>query len=92
MVVALLAYPLYCLITYPAVEGRTGFGGAFVLGFKAGARNYLPLLGFIILTTVMLVVGGLVTLTIGFIVLLPVNLLAATCVYRQATGGRIPAN
>ena len=86
----LLLTPLYQLMVWYAADGRAGFGQAIVQGFKAGASNYLRLLGFNVVMGIIMFFIIMATFGIGTIIALPVYLLAQAHAYRQIAGGPVP--
>lgn len=92
MLGALLLTPLYQLMVWYAVEGRAGIGQSIVKGFKAGASNYVRLIGFNVAAGVIIFFIIMVTLGIGTIIALPVYVLAQAHAYRQIAGGPVPAD
>ena len=89
-VVYLLVYPLFMFITTLPVDRRTGFVDSFAESVRIGAKNYVPLLGFVLLIGIIVSFGTVITIGIGVIVLAPAALLSTTHVYRQAVGGPVP--
>ena len=83
------ATPLFILIPYVWQDTELSFFEGIKRGFTAGARNYLPLLGFYLLfgliTSVAVLPFGL-----GMIIVAPAQALATAFFYRQATGGIHP--
>src|SRR5699024_11977193 len=92
MLGALLLTPLYQLMVWYAVEGRAGIGQSIVKGFKAGASNYVRLIGFNVADGVSICFIIMVTLGIWTIIALPVYVLAQAHAYRQIAGGTVPAD
>ncbi|MFP7364674.1 hypothetical protein SFC07_02655 [Corynebacterium callunae] len=90
LIIALLS-PLYSFWTFYTADGKHTAASAVSQGIKDAARNYPKLLLFQILGGFVLVVFGLVTLLLGFIVLIPAYFLACAHLYRQMSGGAIPA-
>ena len=86
----LLLTPLYQLMVWYAADGRAGFGQAIVQRFKAGASNYLRLLGFNVVMGIIMFFIIMATFGIGTIIALPVYLLAQAHAYRQIAGGPVP--
>lgn len=85
MLASLLLSPLYYLMAWYAADGRAGVGGSIREGFRAGKRNYSPLLGLSLLTGLI----SFITLPVGFLTY-PAILLAMAHGYRQAAGGPVP--
>lgn len=82
--------PLFSLWTWYAADGH-GMGESIKLGVAAGKRNYPQLLLFSFLSTLVILVGGLLTLGLGLLILIPAYYLAIAHIYRQASGGQLPA-
>ncbi|WP_018117323.1 hypothetical protein [Corynebacterium mastitidis] len=82
--------PLFSLWTWYAADGH-GVGESIKLGVAAGKRNYPQLLLFSFLSTLVILVGGLLTLGLGLLILTPACYLAIAHIYRQASGGQLPA-
>ena len=72
-----------------AADNNGSFGHAMGAGFKAGASNYLRILGFVVLLALINIVGAAL-LGIGLIVTLPGTMLASAHAYRQISGGPVP--
>lgn len=81
--ILLLIQPLHMYMVWYAVDGREGVIGAIVNGFKDGARNYLPLIAFLIVGTIAVLLAGIVTLGLALLILGPAWLLAQAHIYRQ---------
>lgn len=81
--ILLLIQPLHMYMVWYAVDGREGVVGAIVHGFKDGARNYLPLIAFLIVGTIAVILAGIVTLGLALLILGPAWLLAQAHIYRQ---------
>ncbi|MDK8449754.1 hypothetical protein [Corynebacterium mastitidis] len=81
--------PLFSLWTWYAADGH-GVGESIKLGVAAGKRNYPQLLLFSFLSTLVILVGGLLTLGLGLLILTPACYLAIAHIYRQASGGQLP--
>src|SRR5699024_6448391 len=62
MLATLFLTPLYQLMVWNAADGRGGIGQAIVQGFKAGASNYLRLVGFNIVVSIIMMFVIIVTL------------------------------
>ncbi|WPF65247.1 MULTISPECIES: hypothetical protein [unclassified Corynebacterium] len=60
------------------------------MGFQAGKRNYGMLLLFSIVGGIALTVGGVFTLTLGFLIFLPAYYLMYAHIFRQASQGALP--
>jgi len=90
MLATLFLTPLYQLMVWYAADGRGGIGQAIVQGFKAGASNYLRLVGFNIVVSIIMMFVIIVTLGLGTIIALPMYLLAQAHAYRQIAGGPVP--
>ena len=87
--IALLVSPFFTFQMWYAADNNGSFGHAFGAGFKAGASNYLKVLGFVVLVGLINIVGAALFF-IGLIVSLPISLLAAAHAYRQISGGPVP--
>ncbi len=90
MVAAVLVNPLYTYWTYYTADGRENAVGAATHGFFDALRNYPKLLLYSIIAGVAIIVVGLITLLLGFIVLLPASALITAHLYRQMSGGNVP--
>lgn len=83
-VVALVGFfiqPLYTLMVWFAADGNS-IGDSIRMGFAAGKKNYGQLL-LLTLLTFLLSLLGIVTLLLGFLVILPAIQLATAYIYRQ---------
>ena len=87
--IALLVAPFLMFQLWYAADNNGSFGHAMGAGFKAGASNYLRILGFLVLLTLINIVG-VALLAIGLIVTLPGTMLASAHAYRQISGGPVP--
>lgn len=87
--IALLVAPFLMFQLWYAADNNGSFGHAMGAGFKAGASNYLRILGFVVLLTLINIVGAAL-LVIGLIVTLPGTMLAGAHAYRQISGGPVP--
>ncbi|KQB85419.1 hypothetical protein [Corynebacterium oculi] len=90
MILSFLINPFFIFWNWYAADGY-GFKESIVLGFKAGKRNYGVLLLFSFAGGIALVLGGLFTFTLGFLVLLPAYYLIYAHMFRQASQGALPA-
>lgn len=88
-VVAVLVGPFFLFQSWYAADNNGSFGDAFSAGLKAGASNYLPILGLGALLVLLNIVGGILFF-LGFIVSLPVTFLAVAHAYRQVSCGPVP--
>ena len=88
-VIGLLVMPFFMFQMWYAADNNGSFGNAFSGGFKAGASNYLKILGFVVLAFLVNIVGAAL-LFIGLIVTAPATTLAAAHAYRQISGGPVP--
>ena len=86
----LATLPFFCLQVWYAADNGADFGGCIVRGFKAAQRNYLPLLGLIVVSFLIFVLGG-VAVGVGLIVAVPVIILTWAHAYRQISGGPVPS-
>lgn len=87
--VGLLASPFFTFQMWYAADNNGSFGHALGAGFKAGASNYLKILGFVVLIGLLNMVGAALFF-IGMIVTLPAAMLSAAHAYRQISGGPVP--
>lgn len=92
MVIATLLNPLYTYWVYYTSDGRENAVGAATHGFTDAVRNYPKLLLFSVVGTIVILVLGMVTLLLGFIILLPASMLIAAHLYRQMSGGDVPVD
>src|SRR5699024_3612515 len=90
MLATLFLTRLYQLMVWYAADGRGGIGQAIVQGIKAGASNYLRLVGFNIVVSIIMMFFIIVTLSLGTIITFPMYLLAQAHAYRQIAGGPLP--
>ena len=88
-VIGLLVMPFFMFQAWYAADNNGSFGHAISAGFKAGASNYLKLLGFAVLAGLINLVGAALFF-VGLIVTLPGTMLAAAHAYRQISGGPVP--
>lgn len=89
LLISLLVTPFFTMQVWYAADNNGSFGEAFGTGFKAGARNYLPLLGLTIVIVLINMVGAML-LGLGLIVTLPASTLALAHAYRQISAGPVP--
>src|SRR5699024_3132295 len=90
MLATLFLTPLYQLMVWYAADGRGGIEQAIVQGSKAGASNYLRLVGFNIVVSIIMMFVIIVTLSLGTIIALPMYLLAQAHADRLIAGGPVP--
>ena len=88
-VIGLLVTPFFMFQMWYAADNNGSFGNAFSGGFKAGASNYLKILGFVVLAFLVNIVGAALFF-IGLVVTAPATTLAAAHAYRQISGGPVP--
>lgn len=89
MLIMFFIQPLIMFMSWAAIDGK-GFTGAFKVGFNIGKNNYGQLLVFLLLNFVC-GIGILITLGLGAIVIGPALMLGQAHLYRQCTGGPVPA-
>lgn len=87
--IMLLFSPFFVFAPWYAADSAEGFGGSLKQGFSAGARNYLQLILFQVLSFLITIVGALL-LGIGLVVVVPASILATAYAYRQVSGGPVP--
>ncbi|WP_293832297.1 hypothetical protein [uncultured Corynebacterium sp.] len=88
-VIALLVMPFFMFQAWYAADNNGSFGNAISAGFKAGASNYLKILGFVVVAGLINIVGAALFF-VGLIVTMPGTMLAAAHAYRQISGGPVP--
>lgn len=88
-VIGLLVLPFFTFQAWYAADNNGSFGNAISAGFKAGASNYLKILGFVVLAGLINLVGAALFF-VGLVVTLPGTMLAAAHAYRQISGGPVP--
>ena len=88
-VIGLLVLPFFTFQAWYAADNNGSFGNAISAGFKAGASNYLKILGFVVLAGLINLVGAALFF-VGLIVTLPGTMLAVAHAYRQVSGGPVP--
>ena len=88
-VIGLLVMPFFMFQAWYAADNNGSFGNAISAGFKAGASNYLKILGFVVLAGLINIVGAALFF-VGLIVTMPGTMLAAAHAYRQISGGPVP--
>lgn len=88
-VIGLLVLPFFMFQTWYAADNNGSFGHAISAGFKAGASNYLKILGFVVLAGLINLVGAALFF-VGLVVTLPGTMLAVAHAYRQVSGGPVP--
>ena len=88
-VIGLLVMPFFTFQTWYAADNNGSFGNAISAGFKAGASNYLKILGFVVLAGLINLVGAALFF-VGLVVTLPGTMLAVAHAYRQVSGGPVP--
>ncbi|MCT1499362.1 hypothetical protein EKI51_08115 [Corynebacterium sanguinis] len=81
--------PFFMLQIWYAADNAGSFGDAFSEGFSAGARNYLQLLLFNLISG-LLVIPVVITFGLGALIVVPATYLATAYAYRQASGGPVP--
>lgn len=86
ILVVLLISPLTSYMAWYAADGREGVFGAVRAGFRDGARNYLRLLAFMVVASILMTVAIMITLGLAMIILVPAYLLAMAHIYRQMAG------
>ncbi|MCK2200364.1 hypothetical protein [Corynebacterium callunae] len=86
-----LISPLYSFWTFYTADGTHSAASAVSHGLKDAARNYPKLLLFQVLGGFVMIVIGALTILLGFIVLAPAYFLTSAHLYRQMSGGMIPA-
>lgn len=91
LLVGLIAGPLTALWTWVVADRRASFGAAIGVGFRAGLKNFFPLLGLSILLGLITFVLTLITFGLALLVVMPASYNAQAHAYRQAVGGVIPA-
>lgn len=90
MLLGLLVVPFFTLAPWYAADNNGTFGTAISEGFRAGARNYLPLLILTVLIALINTVGAALA-GLGLIVTMPAATLAYAYAYRQISAGPVPA-
>ena len=88
-VIGLLVMPFFTFQAWYAADNNGSFGNAISGGFKAGASNYLKILGFVVLAGLINLVGAALFF-VGLVVTVPGTMLAAAHAYRQISGGPVP--
>ena len=88
-VIGLLVMPFFTFQAWYAADNNGSFGNAISGGFKAGASNYLRILGFVVLAGLINLVGAALFF-VGLVVTVPGTMLAAAHAYRQISGGPVP--
>ena len=88
-VIGLLVMPFFTFQAWYAADNNGSFGNAISGGFRAGASNYLKILGFVVLSGLVNLVGGALFF-VGLVVTVPGTMLAAAHAYRQISGGPVP--
>lgn len=91
LLVAMLLNPLYGYWIWYTADGRESAGSAIGVGFRDAARNYPKLLAYSVLGGIVMSVTIVVTFGLALVVLLPVSLLISAHLYRQMSGGVVPA-
>ena len=87
--ITLLVLPFFMFQVWYAADNNGSFGNAISAGFKAGAANYLKILGFVVLAGLINIVGAALFF-VGLVVTLPGTMLAAAHAYRKISGGPVP--
>lgn len=90
MLLSLLVAPFLTLAPWYAADNNGQFGTAISEGFRAGARNFLPLLILTVLIAAINIVGVALA-GLGLIVTMPAAALAYAYAYRQISAGPVPA-
>lgn len=85
MLLLMFLAPLYQFAPFYALDHGCGIGESFKRCFADGSRNYLSLLGLMILSAVMLTIGALTI--IGAFILLPFSGIAYALAFRQMSRG-----
>ena len=88
-VIGLLVMPFFTFQAWYAADNNGSFGNAISGGFRAGASNYLRILGFVVLAGLINLVGAALFF-VGLVVTVPGTMLAAAHAYRQISGGPVP--
>ena len=88
-VIGLLVMPFFTFQAWYAADNNGSFGNAISGGFRAGASNYLKILGFVVLAGLINFVGAALFF-VGLVVTVPGTMLAAAHAYRQISGGPVP--
>ena len=88
-VIGLLVMPFFTFQAWYAADNNGSFGNAISGGFRAGASNYLKILGFVVLAGLINLVGAALFF-VGLVVTVPGTMLAAAHAYRQISGGPVP--
>lgn len=88
-VIGLLVMPFFTFQAWYAADNNGSFGHAISGGFRAGASNYLKILGFVVLAGLINLVGAALFF-VGLVVTVPGTMLAAAHAYRQISGGPVP--
>ncbi|WKD58369.1 hypothetical protein CAPI_09230 [Corynebacterium capitovis DSM 44611] len=81
--------PFFSFQALYASDNAGSFGDALREGFRAGARNYLQILAFSLLSFVAFLLG-MVLFGVGLLIVMPAYLLAIAYAYRQISGGPVP--
>lgn len=89
LLLAIAIQPLIGLWAFVVADRQETFGKAIARGFKAGAHNWLRLIGLYVLLGLLCFVG-LLFFTLGLIIALPVSINAMAYAYRQAIGESVP--
>lgn len=92
VLILVLINPLYAYWTWYTADGRHTAMDAARTGLRDAARNYVPLLIFSIVSSILIVVATVITFALALIILGPVMLLINAHLYRQMSGGAIPVN
>lgn len=75
--------PLIMFMEWYPAEGRTKFADSFKVGFAAGKKNYWSLIGYQVVIVTFSLFVLVITAGLGFVLVLPVSLLATAHIYRQ---------
>lgn len=92
VIIAGLINPLYSYWVYYTSDGRENAVGAAKNGFADAVRNYPKLLLYSVLSGVVIMVFGPLTLFLGLVIFLPVSVLISAHLYRQMSGGKVPVD
>lgn len=89
LLVALFVTPFTVLFPFYLADGH-GFGESWRANFADVKRNYGTLLGFVVVSGIFIAIGGLITIGIGLIILLPFYYNALAYIYRSISGQTYP--
>ncbi|AKA96847.1 hypothetical protein [Corynebacterium ulcerans] len=88
--ISLLIQPFVSFSAYYAADRRGGVKDALLWGIAVGKKNYLRILGFLILTGLISLALMIFTLGLGTFIVFPVIYNATVHAYRQLAGGPYP--